>query len=558
MAMGGGGGGSPGMANAIRAGAAYVELFLKDNALLRGLNFWKEQLGKMGKVMAAVGTAALGGIGLLGGTALAVLYPVVETLGELRRMDDAGKALGLTARAASGLFGVLGQYSDLGENVEGLTQFAQKVQDAVNGVGGVGGEAAKLFDGLSVSAAELMSLPLDEKFYRIHAAIRELPQAQQQFKLSMLGGTDSMKKWLPLLSLSNEELRRQATAMQFSSTELDQASRSSSAYTRAIGALHRAWQQVAVAVAPVVEQLAVAVEKVARWFVEWVKGRDAANLFAEVWTRVKIGLFEVQAWSEDVFGAVWDYFADNAESAMEVVKKLFTGLFQFAAGSFAKIFPIWTKQLAIGVAATMGTMATLMKTVGLTKEGDELFEQAKQIDPAREAKRVAELQAEGEKELAEALKGFEEERKKFAAALLMKQGNMGLAAFVGGPLGVIAAGREGERVGQRRELQQELDAVNDVAERQRNTAAFREFMNELQSAVPGERVLGDPAGILAQAGKGLGTFAAGPFFGRAYGVQSADSPEKKLIEETKKQTGLLGKIEGHLAKNGNGLPVITE
>ena len=201
-------------------------------------------------MFASVGTGLV-----VGGVArLLPMIGVVNKLGELSKMKDAATALNMTAEGASGLFGVLAAMGgDFKEDLEGITQFSARIRDAIAGVGGPTGEAARLFEGLSISAKDLEGVPLDEAFLRVHAAIRELPQELQASRLSLVGGTDSMKKWLPLLARSNAEIRAQAKALSSSKEDMDEAQAATLAYKDAMVQLGLVWRRVAVALAGVVE-----------------------------------------------------------------------------------------------------------------------------------------------------------------------------------------------------------------------------------------------------------------------------------------------------------------
>jgi hypothetical protein len=126
MALGGqtGGGAS---ARSIEAGQAHIRIGAKDDTK-RTIAALKSKFSQLGKALAIGGGAA-------GAAGAGLFAAAIPTLSDLAKLDSTAKALGMTGEAASGLFGVLGQFSELGENIEGLTQFSQKVQDAFNGVG---------------------------------------------------------------------------------------------------------------------------------------------------------------------------------------------------------------------------------------------------------------------------------------------------------------------------------------------------------------------------------------------------------------------------------------
>lgn len=263
MALGGTPGG--GSSRAIEAGRAFVRVYAKDDLTA--------QIKTIATKFNAVGSAFMKGGGTLAAPFLAALPLLVgafDRLGELSRMDKVAKAFGITGEAATGLLGVLRSIgSETKEDIEGLTQFSAKVQEAIDGK--MDGEAGKLFDGLSVRPQDLAGLAVDEQFYRVLGAIRQLPQSVQLFKLSMLGGTDSMKKWIPLLSMSEGEVRRLAKTMEVSQQELNSASRAMGAVSLATALFGRTWDLIAVGVAPVVETLATEVAKLLIPVNEWLK-----------------------------------------------------------------------------------------------------------------------------------------------------------------------------------------------------------------------------------------------------------------------------------------------
>lgn len=277
MALGSGGGAVGASAGGIRAGRAFVELGLR-STLGGDLRSAEAKFNAVGRKFAASG-GLLAGVGL--GITAPLLAGAIDTLDDLAKINSVAKAFGTTGEGASGLFGALKSIGgDLKEDIEGVGQFVQKVQDAA---AGKGGEAGKLFEGLSVSAQELMDLPLEEKFLRMHEAIRKLPQGEQMAKLSMLGGTDSMKKWIDLLALSNEELRDRTKLFAVEQDELDRATNSTKAYKSAVAAVGRAWQQIVIGIAPTVQFLTDGISKILGPTIDWIKANR------EIATAVTIG-----------------------------------------------------------------------------------------------------------------------------------------------------------------------------------------------------------------------------------------------------------------------------
>ncbi len=544
MALGEGGGG--GSSKGVRAGAAYVELNGKDN--LSG--FLDKMKAKIARAMQIMAGAAVVGIG----AAIGGLNVFASTADDLTKMRDAIKAMGMSATGGSGLLGVLNQFSDLGENVEGLTQFSQKVEDALKGVGGAGGEAAKLFDGLGVSANDLIDLPLDEKFLKVHEAIRELPQAQQQFKLSMLGGTDSMKKWLPLLSMSNAELREQAKNLAFGAAEMEEAAEASKAMRTAGAAVNRVWQQTVIMLAPAVRDMANGLTEAMKPVVEWMKGRTLTHLWdegvarfnlgfeevkqygLETWLSIsgraedmwydveataKVAFIELTHWLQDLFSGpnIWSGLTVGLAVQMNAVGKLFnsamTGMAVQAVNKLGKVGEAMANPLkAAGIAAI------LMAAPGAAPllAGDEI---KKAMDGANaEMKRQMEEQARAAKETLEKGKGgaLQEAEDKKAEAAARRE-----LQLLKGKAGVDA---------RRVELNATLARIEEERKRRRGND-WRDI--EINFGPRGDD-------MMAKIGRAMGTFGAGSFLTQGYGVQSADNPVKKMVDEQKKTVAKLGDV----------------
>jgi hypothetical protein len=272
MALGSGGAGG-GNARGIRAGGAHVEIGIKDKftASLKGI---KNQLTRFGAGLAVGAGAGVAGVGSM--------VPVIQEMGKL---NSAGKALGTTGAGISGLFGALGSLGgDFKEDLEGITQFVSVLDEAVQGKDG---NAAKLFEGLSISAKDLMGLPIEEKFLKMHEAIRKLPQEQQAVRLGLIGGTDSMKKWIEVLALSNPELREMVDLHRMSQEDLDKATVANKAYQKATATVGRVWKQLAVAVAPAIEWIAT---KTSEWLAPL---KNLGNWWDIQVARFKLGMAEM-------------------------------------------------------------------------------------------------------------------------------------------------------------------------------------------------------------------------------------------------------------------------
>lgn len=255
----------------IRAGAAYIELFVKDNRLTRGLTAAAAKLKAFGAGLTGIGAR----VGAVGAAALAPIVPVLETLNEQTKLAGAADAFGLSAEKASRLFGLMqAGGSDIRDATEGLVTFNQRVSDALSGTGA---EAAKLFQGLGVSAKEFAGLDSADRFYRLLDALRAVPDPAKRVQLLLKAvGEDTGKNLIPVLSMSEEEVRALGDAFEQSGADLQQARATNRAYMLAVAQLSTVWREVVAAVAPAIRDLAEWVSRAVQPVVAWVRQNRAA------------------------------------------------------------------------------------------------------------------------------------------------------------------------------------------------------------------------------------------------------------------------------------------
>jgi hypothetical protein len=319
VALGGGGGGG-GSARGIEAGRAFVRLGAKDDltAHLKKIGGAFAEFGKKALAVTGIGGAVAGVIGGLS---------FKETADDLSKMNDVAKAFGAASeRGVSGLFGVLNAAGgEFKENLEGVIQFSGTVEKAVQGVG----QGKELFDGLKVSAQDVAKLPIEEQFYSVLSAIRDMPQPLQESKLALIGGTDSMKQWQKLLSMSSDEVQEIAKRTAFGRQELEDAAAASKAMGAAQAALNRGWQQAVVILSPLVASLATMGADALKPVAEFLKNRSLGDLWEEALIRLKQGGSEAAMFLQGTFSGIWDFFASGWDSAVLVVKNLFADLAEF-------------------------------------------------------------------------------------------------------------------------------------------------------------------------------------------------------------------------------------
>lgn len=272
-------------ASGIRAGAAYVELFVKDNRLARGLNAAAAKLKAFGAGLTGIGTR----VGAVGAAALAPVVPALETLNEQAKLASAADAFGLTAEKASRLFGLMqAGGSDIRDATEGLVTFNQRVSDALSGTGE---EAAKLFQDLGVSAKQFAGLDSADRFYKLLDALRALPDPAKRVQLLLKAvGEDTGKNLIPVLSMSEEEVRALGDTFEQSGADLQQARQTNRAYMMATAQLSKVWREVVAAVAPAIRDLAEWVTRAVQPVVAWVRENREAVKTAALVAAVVLGV----------------------------------------------------------------------------------------------------------------------------------------------------------------------------------------------------------------------------------------------------------------------------
>jgi hypothetical protein len=162
MAAGGGGGGSS--SGAIRAGRAFVEIFVK-NQVGEGLKAVQSSLKGAGNMLLG-GGAALGAAGLAGYGVLDAFDSKATERGAMfaklaDRLGDTTEALSQFQYAAEAAGLPLGQLDDLYEN------WPSRVRDAAKGVGPM----VEVFESLKLDAQQLAQMPFTESLIKFLGAL---------------------------------------------------------------------------------------------------------------------------------------------------------------------------------------------------------------------------------------------------------------------------------------------------------------------------------------------------------------------------------------------------
>lgn len=200
---GGSGGGSSGAsANAIRAGAAFVELFTKDSLLVRGLKAasdkvkaWSQSIQKMGIGMLAGGAAILAPI-------TAALKGVLDRGAELNRLSQ---VYGDTVENISALMYAADRSGAGAERLKNaMENLPERINDAATGAG----EIAKSFIQLGISAQDLKGMSFTEQLMAIADGMASISNTTERAALaSKLFSDVGLEGMIPLLSKGSGQLR---------------------------------------------------------------------------------------------------------------------------------------------------------------------------------------------------------------------------------------------------------------------------------------------------------------------------------------------------------------
>ena len=256
-------------ASAIRAGAAYVELFLKDKLLVKGLNAAAAKLKAFGKSVTALGKK-LTTLGL----ALAVPFfttpKIFANMGsDLLNMSE---RTGVAVEALSELQYAAEQSGASVEDLEmGLRAMSKNIFEAAMG----STAAQRSLAMLGLRLRDLIGLSPDQQFELIADRLSRIQNPALRTALAMEIFGRSGTKLLPLISRGAqgiEELRREAQRLGLTmSSEDAQAAR---AFGDALGILWKSLKQVAfmigAALAPTLQELAQWLTGVAGKVKKWI------------------------------------------------------------------------------------------------------------------------------------------------------------------------------------------------------------------------------------------------------------------------------------------------
>lgn len=248
MALGGGGGGkaSP---DAVKAGEAFIDVWVNDTRFMRGLDAISNRVKKFGAGLSKFGL----GIGAAGVAGLVPVMKAVEDINDIARQGSIADAFGLTSEQFTGIAGVAKSVG------EGTREFIESMvtlgKVSAEGAAGKGEVAAQFFKDLNLNAKEFVNLRADEKFFQFFEAVQKVEDPLKKVRLLMVAfGEDGGKFLLPLLAKTPAQLREMAGGFAVATDDMQAAQAAQATYIEATTAISKAWRAVVVALAPTIKE----------------------------------------------------------------------------------------------------------------------------------------------------------------------------------------------------------------------------------------------------------------------------------------------------------------
>lgn len=265
MALGGGGGGKA-SSDAVKAGEAFVDVWINDTRFMRGMDALGKKIRGIGQQFTKVGL----GLGAAGVTGLAPVLKAVQDINDIAKQGAVADAFGLSSEAFTGIAGVAKSVGEgTREFIESMVTLGKVSSEGALGKGEV---APQFFKDLNVNAKEFVKLGADEKFFQFFEAVQKVEDPLKKVRLLMVAfGEDGGKFLLPLLSKTPEQLREMANGFAVSTEDMQEARKAQASYIEATNAISKAWRAVVVALAPTIKDFSEMIAKLGKPILEFVR-----------------------------------------------------------------------------------------------------------------------------------------------------------------------------------------------------------------------------------------------------------------------------------------------
>lgn len=257
-------------ASAIRAGKAFIELFVDDNRLVRGLNAAAARLKAFGGHVRSLGTAMVG----IGAAAMAPLVASVKMFASSGAgLDDMAKRTGFSAESLAEL-GFAAEQS--GATLQSFESSVKRLQRTIGDATEGSTSSADALKGIGLAVEDIAALSPDAQFEAIADRISQIPdptlRAAAAMRIFGRSGTDL----LPLMengAAGIRALRDEARALGIvlSSGDVAKAAELDDAIAKIVSQTKGTFLQIGAALAQPALELAGALSKVLTRLIAWVK-----------------------------------------------------------------------------------------------------------------------------------------------------------------------------------------------------------------------------------------------------------------------------------------------
>ena len=269
------------MANtgAIKAGRAYVEIFVDKNPLIRGLRSAEKSLHSWGATVSSLGRKTMfAGAAIVG--ALAGASVKAAAMGD--NLSDMASKTGMSVEALSGLGYVASQTEG---SIEDVAKGIRVMQKNLFAAGGGIKSAAKALGQLGLTAKDLKDMSPDQQFIELADRIGSLKNPTDRAALAMKIFGKAGTELLPMFAKGKgginaliEEAKRLGLIM--STEDANAAAVFHDELKKLSAVMKMGLFRVGVAMIPLLTDLAANIVKVAAKVTEWIKANKSVVIMA--------------------------------------------------------------------------------------------------------------------------------------------------------------------------------------------------------------------------------------------------------------------------------------
>jgi hypothetical protein len=331
--------------SAIRAGQAFVELFVKQDLLIKGLRAAEQAVRAFGQRLSSIGKgmAAIGG-----GLAMPMLGAAKMFASAGRELRDMSARTGMSVEALSEL-----RYAAqmTGTDVESLETDLRRMQKTIGAAAGGSDEAQQALASLGTTVAELKALSPDQQFMLLASRLAEIRNPAQRTAAAIAVFGKSGTNLLPMLEggiQRLEQLRQEARdlGLVMSTEAAEDATRLAVKLDTLWMEVKRGTSAVGSALTPILLQAGQAMIDAVKSCGDWIKGHRELVSVAFQAAAATLALGTVMATVGSILTRVAPVFGVMA-NGLRSIQRLAGGI----AGGIGRIFA------GLGSAATSGIVA---------------------------------------------------------------------------------------------------------------------------------------------------------------------------------------------------------